>query len=352
MTTKLTKEVEHALKWLAAEFKFLKRLNADLERIEKESLKQQEKDLKKDIKVIRYIGGAERRLQDDVSDIIEEIKKSKKKGISLNEIEVPAAKLLKEGSIYVGNLKDQLNTIRTSVRLQEKYPKEETRVIIQKEIEKLESKVSTLMTWITALAASLKKVEKLTEPISEEIIIRYPRKIQEVISEQNKDRVKKLVILQADSEDVNYILKLRMKLKALLLRVNVLDQDIINIVKSSDMESLEELSLEYTKITNLGASAIAKSKYMKNLKILRLYYTKIDDEAIRSIVDSKYLLNLTWLDLHANRGISNLTAQYLMEDNALPALKIILLQHCRKISPDYKTQLKAWAKRRGIELHL
>lgn len=175
MPKKLTKEIEHAISWLAAEFKFLKRLNADLERIEQEPIKEQEKDLKKDIRVVRFIGRSERRVEKDILDIIKEIKKGRREETSpenvqelFQEVEIPANQLVKEGSLYVGKLKEQLDSIRTSVRLEEKYPDEKNRAIIQQEIEKLENKVRHLMTWIAALDAALKKMKDFFEDIETE----------------------------------------------------------------------------------------------------------------------------------------------------------------------------------------
>ena len=117
MTKKeLTKDVEHAIKWLAAEFKFLKRLHSDLERVEelgeKNKIDEERSQLSKDIRVVRYVGRAERRVEGDVQNVIKELKEARQKTVShdqidklLQEIEVPAAELLREGSIYVGNLK-------------------------------------------------------------------------------------------------------------------------------------------------------------------------------------------------------------------------------------------------------
>lgn len=162
----LTKDVEHAVKWLAAEFKYLKRLHNDLQRIENEDVKKQEKELKKDRKVIRYIGRAERRLEKDVKDVVEDIKESKKTEISedrvqklLDEIEIPAAQLVKEGSLYVGALKEQLNSIRTNVRVENKYPTARMQKKVKNEIDKLDSEVRKVMTWLVALDAALNKVK-------------------------------------------------------------------------------------------------------------------------------------------------------------------------------------------------
>jgi hypothetical protein len=165
----LTKEVEHALKWLATEFIFLKRLHSDLQRIENDDIKTQEKELRKDRKVVRYIGRAERRLEKDVNDIVEDIKEAKKIEISesrvkqlLNEIEIPANQLVKEGSQYLGSLKQQLSSIRTDVEIEQKYPSTTKRDEVRREIEKLNSEVEKVISWLVTLDVALKKVEHLT----------------------------------------------------------------------------------------------------------------------------------------------------------------------------------------------
>jgi|SRR3989344_410513 len=167
MIKNLTKDTEYAIAWLSAEFKFLKKLYDDLERIENETIGEQEKDLKKDIMVVRFIGKSEKRAERDVLTILEKIKEERKKTTSpeklnklLLEIEFPANQLVKEGSLYVGRLKEQLNSIRTNVALEEKYPTEETRAIVQQEIDKLKNKVRHVMVLIAALDAALRKVEK------------------------------------------------------------------------------------------------------------------------------------------------------------------------------------------------
>ena len=66
MSKKITKEVAHAIKWLAAEFKFLKIFHQSLERIENEDLDEQEKELKKDRRAVRYIGRAEGKVEKDI----------------------------------------------------------------------------------------------------------------------------------------------------------------------------------------------------------------------------------------------------------------------------------------------
>src|SRR3989338_6219335 len=99
----LTKDIEHALKWLAAEFKFLKLLHEDLERIENEDLDTQKEELRKDKRVILFIRKSERRGGRDINRILGQLHKGSNEGSSvqdinslLAEIEIPANKLLKQ----------------------------------------------------------------------------------------------------------------------------------------------------------------------------------------------------------------------------------------------------------------
>jgi hypothetical protein len=83
--------------------------------------------LKKDLRVARHIGRAELRVEDDIKDVLRELKEAKAVEIShddlnevLKEIKVPANQLVTEGSRYVGGLRKQLKSIRTEVKVAEK----------------------------------------------------------------------------------------------------------------------------------------------------------------------------------------------------------------------------------------
>tara|TARA_Y100000310_G_scaffold317318_1_gene370081 strand:+ start:1358 stop:2902 length:1545 start_codon:yes stop_codon:yes gene_type:complete len=166
MSKKITKEVEHVIRWLAAEFKYLRILHKALERIEQEGLPEQERELKKDLRVARYIGRAELRVEHDIQDVLEELKGAKAVEISasdlhevLKEIEVPANQLVTEGSQYVGGLRKQLKSIRTDAKVAEKYPDDAHRRQVRREIRRLEAEIADLEEWIAALDAALGKAK-------------------------------------------------------------------------------------------------------------------------------------------------------------------------------------------------
>ncbi len=179
MATKATKEIAHALEWLAAEFKFLKQLDQDLQKIDQEPLEEKEKDLQKDKRVIRYIGKSERRLESDIKDIIKQLEKDKEVNIKtgklktiITELTVPANELISKGSLYVGDLKKRLKKMRTDAAIAKKYPSKPHQDLIHTELENLDSEVRTLIRWITGLDAALKKAATFFEEEVQTGIIR------------------------------------------------------------------------------------------------------------------------------------------------------------------------------------
>lgn len=161
---KITKDVAHAIEWLAAEFKYLKILHQALAGIENKNLDEQEKELRKDLRVIRYIGRAESRVEKDIEDVLDDLEKAKSSEIPsddfnnlIKEIKIPANKLVSEGSRYVGVLRNQLKSIITNTKVAEKYPDEAYRQQIVREIQRLETEIADLETWLAALDAGLKK---------------------------------------------------------------------------------------------------------------------------------------------------------------------------------------------------
>lgn len=170
MSKKLTKDVEHAIKWLAAEYHFLKKLHEDLEELEEhEKDKKVIKYFKAPRKDVRRIGKSERIVERDVEKVIKQLREGRGKSSSpekvdklLKEINIPAGELLKNGSIYVGSLRKQLKEIRSKAALERKYKDNpELGAEVHKEIEELDVKVNKLIGWIAALEIGLKKVEKI-----------------------------------------------------------------------------------------------------------------------------------------------------------------------------------------------
>jgi len=76
------------------------------------------------------------------------------------QIEVPAAELLRDGSMYVGSLQDWLKSIRTGVAVQNRYPSENKRELILRGIGNFKREVSDLEKWVASLDAALGLLKK------------------------------------------------------------------------------------------------------------------------------------------------------------------------------------------------
>jgi hypothetical protein len=202
----ITKDVEHALKWLAAEFNELRTLYKDLQDLEDQPLKEQEKRLKKDVKVIKYIGRAEKRENNFLKDVLKELDDVKGEQITeaqlqsvLNELRIPSLKLTKECSRFVGELAQHLKDLRTDVAIAARHPDQEHRKIVQNEIAELELEIKIIEEWNAALIVALKKADKLFADIPNKFSLPDP-----VIT-----RVKKLMLwykgCPIDLVDLSYL---------------------------------------------------------------------------------------------------------------------------------------------------
>ena len=103
----LNSDTQNAIKWFAAEFKYLKQLRDDLERIKRDtSVSEQERDYKRIRHIQYYIGRCERRAEKNVERTIEDLKQAIQQNPSLvtleKQIEISSEKLLKAFSFYTG----------------------------------------------------------------------------------------------------------------------------------------------------------------------------------------------------------------------------------------------------------
>ncbi len=167
MVEEITKDVEHVLKWLAAEYYFLEQLHKDLEKIEREDISEQEKDLQKNIRVIHYIGNAERVVQRDLERIRRELQQGDGK-ISLvplpellQQLEVPAAQLLKNGSKYLGALRERVDRTRVLIAAERKQRNKAYQSKITQEIKNQKLEIEDLEKWLAMLDAVLRRIPTL-----------------------------------------------------------------------------------------------------------------------------------------------------------------------------------------------
>lgn len=192
MSKKPTKDIVHAIKWLAAEFKFLGELQ--------ELLAYEEYfNVKNALACLRYVGKAERRVEKDVDVIVAELKEARREEVpreeiekTLKQIEIPAGMLIKYGSLYVGRLRDELNELRSSVRRKQKFTNESHLVEVEEKIADLKTELKQLVLWVSALDVALIKAKNIFEEIeAEQEIVHKVKSVEDVVSVLNQPEKKR-----------------------------------------------------------------------------------------------------------------------------------------------------------------
>ena len=158
------KEVQSAIEWVAAEYNELEKLHNTLTRIGQE-FKGTERDLRKARRVARWVGRAEGRSEKKISDILKvlaNISDTKLQKV-IEQVKIPENLLVKESSLYVGSLRKGIAKINTNVSLEKRYPNDQLRQSIQRELRTLDVKVQELEKWVAALEVGLKKIKDWIE---------------------------------------------------------------------------------------------------------------------------------------------------------------------------------------------
>tara|TARA_Y100000310_G_C20675653_1_gene812874 strand:+ start:1524 stop:2774 length:1251 start_codon:yes stop_codon:yes gene_type:complete len=163
----LEEDTRKAIKWIAAEFEYLKKVKARLEEIEQATdTAHEEKAYRKVRHVWRYVSRCERRAERNIEEVVEELKKAVQIYPNLRkletQIEIPEGKLVKAFSFYTGDFNKKLVFLSLEFRTKEKYFGEKAQQIDEKiktTAKELEHYVDTLIEWIGGIEASLKQLE-------------------------------------------------------------------------------------------------------------------------------------------------------------------------------------------------
>ncbi len=179
------KDLVLAIDWVAAEYKYLKLLIQDLERLQRSGFAY--KEFSKARKLLTYISRAERRayrLSKRVSkkfpklieDLEEELGESLELVNAINsfkevakELKVEHAHLIEYNDAF-NDMVEEVYSERVKEKLQENHPKkvEEIHAAMLKIIEHFGEKVKEDIGWIRSLASSLEKAEELLKNLPEE----------------------------------------------------------------------------------------------------------------------------------------------------------------------------------------
>jgi hypothetical protein len=167
----LKEDVEKTIGRVAAEYSYARDLQNQLKNIENEEPDKALRDVKKGLRILRWVGRSERRVDQSEKAIIKELKalgkiipenlKDEEERL-LKQLEVAEKKLVKAASIFTGDLKKELLAIQTNEQLLEKLEKDEENKIhqnLQRLFREAEMGIAELIKWIKGTEAILEKIE-------------------------------------------------------------------------------------------------------------------------------------------------------------------------------------------------
>jgi hypothetical protein len=162
----LDSDTQDAIKLFLGEFKYVKELKDSLDKIKNDtSISEQERDYTNLRKAWRYVKRFERRGENCVERIIEELKKE----IPANsvfvdvekQIETSYEQLIKALSLYSGDFKNKLVFLALQIKIKSSLSDEkalQAELDIKKTIQEIETYANILMTWITDVEKELNVV--------------------------------------------------------------------------------------------------------------------------------------------------------------------------------------------------
>lgn len=164
-------EIENVTEWVASEFRYLKEMKEGLEGLKKNiEDPKKEKALAKGLsKSFRYAGRSERRIiryfnrllkkMEGLKEIIPPDQKSQLEKLETN-MDVAAKKILKEASLFVGKIKEDINDLRVQIDLLIKKPGDEKIIKnINDLIADLNGRIEETTKWTASLSASLENTK-------------------------------------------------------------------------------------------------------------------------------------------------------------------------------------------------
>lgn len=180
-------QLQEAINWVAAEFKYLKELHEVLgrehelfrsrlavakgkkfrlfRRDPRELLKK--RNLKQALHVARYIGKAERRAEQKLDQPLAEILSTldtlsdAELRKTIQQVEVPRNFLVRESSRYVGSLRKGLKRMSLLVAIKEKYQDQSLESQLQQELSEVETEVGDLTRWVSSLEVGLEHLKDM-----------------------------------------------------------------------------------------------------------------------------------------------------------------------------------------------
>ena len=180
----LNEDTHEAVGRLAAGYKFAKGLVSNLEKVEHDEPDQALKDVRKGLHLLRWVGRAERRIDQSEKKILTDLEELKELGLPKElqtksedlqtKLSIAEGELVEFASLFRGKLKKELEDIRTEEALLKEYeddPKkaEKIHAHLISLIKDSEEEVAHLIKWMNSTQAIFREImgfeevlEKLT----------------------------------------------------------------------------------------------------------------------------------------------------------------------------------------------
>jgi len=150
--------IKEVIESLDKEFYTLRVLYQDLQKIESEPVEKQEKDLKKDARIVKavksefqHVGKALEALEGDQEE--------HDLHSALDKAEIPPLKILHEGGSYLKLLEAHLRKSRTTVALRKRYWGQERASAVVAEIQEFEEEIKKLEAWVLHVKKALQSIQ-------------------------------------------------------------------------------------------------------------------------------------------------------------------------------------------------
>ncbi|MEK6938937.1 MAG: hypothetical protein AABX04_07910 [Nanoarchaeota archaeon] len=176
----LGKSTKTATEFSAADFKFVKELIVDLDRIKTEAPDKASRDLRQGLRLLRWVGRGERKVDRAERRILEELEELdkilptdlKREAEQLyQQMKIVEGQVLKKASLFRGNVKKEFSELKTEEDLARRYAEKggeelaRVKKYIVQLVEQTKDEVQRLRKWIESTEAVLRESEQFYEEL-------------------------------------------------------------------------------------------------------------------------------------------------------------------------------------------
>ncbi len=172
-------KIEDVSKWVASEFKYLKEVKGVLNQLKKNiSDPEKEESLAKALSGrFRHAGRSERRINrffkrllkktNELKEILPSGQKSDLEKLETN-MDIAAKKIIKEASVFVGKIKDDIGNLKVQISLLKREPSDKKVITnLNNLIADLTARTDETIKWLSSLSTSLENTKNFLTRLQE-----------------------------------------------------------------------------------------------------------------------------------------------------------------------------------------